>query len=83
MRLLNNLLEHRYILGIEYSDLPNLHRQEIIGKLIVRIEYIFEKIEERVPRRISDSLFFKKDEVAWIWEIARESEFGIPENVAD
>ena len=72
LTLLNTILEHRYILGFEYPELPKGTRREILRNTDSTLISVYEKIEALVPRSLSDSLFLKKDEVNWIWEIATE-----------
>ncbi len=72
LTILNTILEHRYILGFEYPELPNGTRREILRNTDSTLISLYKKIEELLPRSLSDSLFFKKDEVNWIWEIATE-----------
>ena len=72
LTLLNTILEHRYILGFEYPELPKGTRREILRNTDSTLISLYEKIEALLPRSLSDSLFFKKDEVNWIWEIATE-----------
>ncbi len=74
LKLLNTLLEHRYILAIEYPDLPPITRKKVILKINNELETLYTKVESRIPQTQKDSLFFRKDEVAWIWEIAEESD---------
>lgn len=72
LTILNTILEHRYILGFEYPELPNDTRREILRDIDSSLISLYKQIEELLPRSLSDSLFFKKDEVNWIWEIATE-----------
>ena len=72
LALLNTILEHRYILGFEYPELPKDTRREILRNTDSTLISLYKKIEELLPRSLGDSLFFKKDEVNWIWEIATE-----------
>ena len=69
---LTTLLEHKYIISVEYAELPSLYRQEVIIGLIDKIDMLYIALEERLPKKATDSLFFKKDEVSWSWEIANE-----------
>jgi len=73
-KLLNVILEHRYILGIEYPELPKATRRKTIRKIDRALNSMYSEIENRLPTSLKDSLFFKKDEINWIWEIATDSD---------
>ena len=76
MTILTTILEHRYILGFEYPELTEGDGQQIIRNTDSALNSLYKKIEELIPRHLSDSLFFKKDEINWIWEIATEKNGG-------
>ena len=76
LTILKTILEHRYILGFEYQELSKDGSQEIIKSTDLNLHSLYTKIEELIPRSLGDSLFFKKDEINWIWEIATEKNDG-------
>ena len=76
LTILTTILEHRYILGFEYPELTEGDGQQIIRNTDSALNSLYKKIEELIPRHLSDSLFFKKDEINWIWEIATEKNGG-------
>ena len=73
LKFLNAILEHRYILGIEYTELSEHAAHEIIEQTNANLMLLYKQIEVQIPVSLTDSLFFKKDEVNWIWEIANEN----------
>ena len=67
------LLEHRYIMSVNYLDLPRGSRpliSEVIDAAIVQ----YELISPRVGDAFKASLFFKLEEVRWSWEVAQQAD---------
>ena len=71
------LLEHRYILSVDYPDLPAASRS-VIANLITDAGTQYDSLRAKLPHTVSAPLFFKEEEVRWSWEMAqRAAEQGL------
>ena len=73
LRFANALLEHRYVLSVNYLDLPRDSRPTILG-VIDAANASYETVAKKLTPKVKDSLFFKEEEVRWSVELARQAD---------
>lgn len=71
-RLALRLLEHQYMLSVDYPDLP-ADARDVVAALIDDLARHYAKLRKRLPRATAESLFFKEEEVRWSWEMGRRA----------
>ena len=67
--MLNALLEHRYILSVDYPELPASTRRPIL-KVAANAGEQYQAVGKRLPAKKKGALFFKEEEVRWSLEMA-------------
>ncbi|CAN0468134.1 unnamed protein product, partial [Phaeothamnion confervicola] len=67
-RLARALLEHQYMLSVDYPDLPVAPRA-LLATLIDDIGARYQLLRSKLPRGSAEALFFKEEEVRWSWEM--------------
>ncbi len=72
-RFAQALLEHRYIMSVDYLDLPKATRTVIGGVISAATEY-YERTLAKLPRAFKAAQFFKEEEVRWAWETATQAD---------
>ncbi|MBK8957751.1 MAG: hypothetical protein IPM80_04800 [Proteobacteria bacterium] len=70
-RLARALLEHQYMLSVDYPDLPAASR-EPVAEVIEDSARRYAELRRELPRAVAESLFFKEEEVRWSWQMARQ-----------
>lgn len=71
-RLARALLEHQYMLSVDYPDLPVAPRA-VITTLIDDLGKRYTVLRGQLPRSDGEALFFKEEEVRWSWEMGRRA----------
>lgn len=71
-RLARALLEHQYMLSVDYPDLPVASRA-VLATLIDDIGLRYQALRGKLPRGSAQALFFKEEEVRWSWEMGRRA----------
>lgn len=74
-RLAQALLEQRYIISVEYPDLPPDDRAPL-ETWMTETEARYAALRATLPRATAEALFFKEEEVRWSWEMALR---GVPD----
>lgn len=69
-RLAKTLLEHQYMLSVDYPDLPPTSRT-VVADLIEDIGQRYTALRAPLPRAVAESLFFKEEEVRWSWQMGK------------
>lgn len=72
-RLVDALLEQRYILAVDYLDVPSAGRAALRSAMAVADEH-YARARARLPVGIAESLFFKEEEVRWNWESGQQGD---------
>lgn len=67
------LLEHQYIISVNYLDLPRESRP-IIAQVIEAAVAEYERNSPRLNEAFKATLFFKEEEVRWSWEVAQQAD---------
>jgi hypothetical protein len=67
------LLEHRYIISVDYLDLPRATRSAI-GPAVKAASEHYEAIVQKLPKSFKSAQFFKEEEVRWSWEMAEQAD---------
>lgn len=67
------LLEHQYIMSVNYLDLPRESRP-IIGRVIEAAIEEYTLLLTTLDDAFKASLFFKEEEVRWSWEVAQQAD---------
>lgn len=67
------LLEHQYIMSVNYLDLPRDTRA-VIGSVMTAAATHYERLREALPRAFREAQFFKEEEVRWSWETAQQAD---------
>ena len=67
------LLEHQYVMSVNYLDLPRDSRR-LISEVIDAASAQYELISPRLDDAFKATLFFKLDEVRWSWEVAQQAD---------
>ena len=71
-RLARALLEHQYMLSVDYPDLPVAPRA-LLATLIDTIGLRYLALRGKLPPGSAQALFFKEEEVRWSWEMGRRA----------
>ncbi len=71
-RLARALLEHQYMLSVDYPDLPVAPRA-LLATLIDDIGLRYQALRAKLPSGSAEALFFKEEEVRWSWEMGRRA----------
>ena len=66
------LLEHQYILSVDYPDLPVTPRA-LLAALMDELGKRYAALRGKLPPADMQALFFKEEEVRWSWEMARRA----------
>ena len=72
LRLARALLEHQYMLSVDYPDLPIAPRA-LLAALIDELGQRYTALRGQLPRAQAQGLFFKEEEVRWSWEMGRRA----------
>lgn len=72
-RLLDALLEHAYIMSIDYVDQPLGTRAVMLPMLDGAVER-YERHAAALPRTAKEAMFFKEEEIRWSVEMARQAD---------
>lgn len=64
------LLEHQYMVSVDYVDLP-LTPRALLAALMNVLEQRYTELRKQLPPAQAQALFFKEEEVRWSWEMAR------------
>lgn len=72
-RLAVALLEHQYLLAVDYLDLPRDARP-VLGDAAGAAAALYGELRGRMARAERDALFFREEEVRWSWEMARQAD---------
>lgn len=67
--MMNALLEHRYILSVDYPELPASTRTPIL-KVAADAGEQYQEVGKLLPVKKKGALFFKEEEVRWSLEMA-------------
>ncbi|MEQ8230537.1 MAG: DUF5667 domain-containing protein [Gammaproteobacteria bacterium] len=67
------LLEHQYIMSVNYLDMPRASRSVVAG-IIDAAGARYERLVADLPRTWREAQFFKEEEVRWSWEMARQAD---------
>jgi len=76
-RLGRALLEHQYMLSVDFPDLPPASRAPV-AELIDEVGKVYTTVRGTLPRAIKESLFFKEEEVRWSWEMGKRAGEELP-----
>ena len=71
--LASALLEHQYIMSVNYLDLPRGARQ-VIAEVMTAAAGHYERLRDALPRAFREAQFFKEEEVRWSWETAQQAD---------
>lgn len=71
-RLARALLEHQYMLSVDYPDMPAAPRA-LLAKLIDDIGLRYTALRGKLSHGSAAALFFKEEEVRWSWEMGRRA----------
>jgi hypothetical protein len=71
--MVNALLEHRYILSVDYPDLPASTRALIL-KVAADAGERYQEIVKLLPAKKKGALFFKEEEVRWSLQMAERAD---------
>ncbi len=77
LRLARALLEHQYMLSVDYPDLPIAPRA-LLAALIDELGKRYTALRGQLPRGAAQALFFKEEEVRWSWEMGRRAAENMP-----
>ena len=72
-RFAKSLLEHRYIMSVNYLDLPRGSRT-VIGDVMIAASAHYERLTPQLDAAFKESLFFKEEEVRWSTELAQRAD---------
>ena len=67
------LLEHQYILSVNYLDLPKTSRP-VMFEAMKKAGRIYGRIAAQLEHKVKESLFFKEEEVRWSTELAEQAD---------
>jgi hypothetical protein len=67
------LLEHQYIMSVNYLDLPRDARP-VIAEVMTAAGEHYERLRDALPRAFREAQFFKEEEVRWSWETAQQAD---------
>ncbi|MGE0861636.1 MAG: DUF5667 domain-containing protein [Gammaproteobacteria bacterium] len=71
-RLAQALLEQRYMISVEYPDLPPDARAPLEAWMS-DTDARYLALRATLPKATAEALFFKEEEVRWSWEMARRA----------
>jgi hypothetical protein len=71
--MVNALLEHRYILSVDYPDLPSSTRALIL-KVAADAGEQYQEVVKLLPTKKKGALFFKEEEVRWSLQMAERAD---------
>ncbi|MGE0679850.1 MAG: DUF5667 domain-containing protein [Candidatus Binatia bacterium] len=71
--MVNALLEHRYILSVDYPDLPASTRAPIL-KVEANAGEQYQELVKLLPKKKKGALFFKEEEVRWSLQMAERAD---------
>jgi Domain of unknown function (DUF5667) len=77
LALARALLEHQYMLSVDYVDLP-LAPRAVLATLIEALDQRYSELRKQLPLAQAQALFFKEEEVRWSWEMARRAAETVP-----
>ncbi|MFT4564893.1 MAG: hypothetical protein ACI9BW_004663 [Gammaproteobacteria bacterium] len=69
----NTLLEHQYVLSVNYLDLPREARVLMLEAIRVA-DGRYRKVSSLLDRKVKESLFFKEEKVRWSTEVAEQAD---------
>jgi hypothetical protein len=72
VQLVQALLEQRYIISVEYPDLPADARAPL-ATWMDDTDARYVALRATLPKSTAESFFFKEEEVRWSWEMARRA----------
>lgn len=72
-RFVNALLEHLYIMSVEYLDMP-LEIRRVVAAVFTADMAHYERHSAKLPKRAQEALFFKEDEIHWSLEMIRQAD---------
>lgn len=72
VRLAQALLEHRFIISVEYPDLPPDARAPL-ENWMNDTDARYTALRATLPKSTAEAFFFKEEEVRWSWEMARRA----------
>jgi Domain of unknown function (DUF5667) len=75
LRLATALLEQRYMISVEFADLPTTGRAPL-ERWMDEVAQHYEKLRAGLPHATRESLFFKEEEVRWSWQMGQQ---GVPD----
>ena len=64
------LLEQRYMISVEYPDLPDDGRSPLERWMQDSAQH-YDRLRARLPHAQREALFFKEEEVRWSWEMGQ------------
>jgi hypothetical protein len=67
------LLEHQYVMSVNYLDLPRTSRTIIAGVIEAASDQ-YTRLLTTLDDAFKASLFFKEEEVRWSWEVAQQAD---------
>ena len=71
--LANALLEHQYILSVDYPDLP-VSTRAIVLKVAAEAGERYQEVIKLLPAKKKGALFFKEEEVRWSLQMAERTD---------
>ena len=71
-KLAQALLEHRFIISVEYPDLPPDARAPL-ENWMNDTDARYTALRATLPKSTAEAFFFKEEEVRWSWEMARRA----------
>ncbi len=72
LALTHALLEHQYMLSVDYPDLP-VGPRTVLTALMEQLNKRYMAVRAQLPDGDAQALFFKEEEVRWSWEMARRA----------
>ncbi|MDP6182377.1 MAG: DUF5667 domain-containing protein [Gammaproteobacteria bacterium] len=73
-RYVNALLEHVYIMSIDYMDMPLKIRESALAPLFATAMAHFKAQRAALSKGEKDALFFKEEEIRWSLEMAKRAD---------
>jgi hypothetical protein len=73
LRYAKALLEHQYILSVNYLDLPRTSRPVVLEAMKTAGQR-YAPIAAQLEAKVKESLFFKEEEVRWSTELAEQAD---------
>ncbi|MGE0484216.1 MAG: DUF5667 domain-containing protein [Gammaproteobacteria bacterium] len=72
-RLANALLEHQYLMSLDYLDQPRDTRT-VIARIMGTAQTHYDGLVATLPHSFKEARFFKEEEVRWSWEMALQAD---------